>query len=96
MQELVLPVKPDNYSKAMKLLAQGEEALHHLESDVIEQTCEFLPTTDHGVKTQSSYVEKGLALPIKTAMLAGEIQISPKEVCYSNILHFYTFLLILT
>jgi hypothetical protein len=95
MQELALTLKPDNYSKAMKLLAQGEETLHHLESDVIEQTSDFWPTTAEGLKSQISYVEKGLGLPIRTAMVAGEIKIHSDEVWDSNILYLYTLIVIL-
>ena len=94
MQELALPAKPHNYSKAMTLLAQGDETLDHLESDVIEQTSEFFPKTAEGLKSQINDVEKGLHLPIRTAMVAGEIEIRPHEVCDSNILHFNTLLLI--
>ena len=81
MQEAALPIKPDNYSKAMRLLTQGDDTLSHLESEVVEQISQFSPVKAEGVTCQSRYVEKGLELPVRSAMQSGEMQIYPEEVC---------------
>ena len=74
----------------MKILGVSDKILSHHTSDVFEQTSDLSPTLSEGSKVQSSYIQKGLELPLRTAMVAGEMKIHPDEVCDVRILHMQT------